>query len=203
MKLLSSETVFIGETFKHTILKSGSVLETSFNECKFVHCAFNETRFVECAFGDCDFEDCDLSLVDFSKSRFLATIFRKSKVVGIDWTKADWSSRNKSKLKNKTIDFYECVLNYSSFLGLDLEGIELSHCIARGASFEDANLSKANCAHTDFLESRFNRTNLTQADFTQALNYAIDVKANVLGKTKFSLPEAISLLDGLDIIIED
>ena len=41
--------------------------------------------------------------------------------------------------------------------------------------------------------------NLTEADFTGAKNYAIAPGMNTLKKTKFSLPEAMSLLYNLDI----
>jgi hypothetical protein len=44
---------------------------------------------------------------------------------------------------------------------------------------------------------------LTAADFNDARNYAIDVKQNRLKKTKFALPEAVSLLKGLDIVLRE
>jgi hypothetical protein len=44
---------------------------------------------------------------------------------------------------------------------------------------------------------------LTQADFTGATNYAIAASLNTLKKTKFSLPEAMSLLYSLDIILTE
>jgi fluoroquinolone resistance protein len=56
---------------------------------------------------------------------------------------------------------------------------------------------------TDFSNSRFQHTNLTEADFTGATNYAIAASLNTLKKTKFSLPEAMSLLYSLDIILTE
>ena len=53
------------------------------------------------------------------------------------------------------------------------------------------------------MKSVFYRTNLTEANFRHAYNYAIDFRSNMLKKTKFSLPEATSLLGGLDIILEN
>jgi hypothetical protein len=40
------------------------------------------------------------------------------------------------------------------------------------------------------------------ADFREAFNYDIDFKFNKLAKAKFSIPEALSLLNSLDIILE-
>jgi uncharacterized protein YjbI with pentapeptide repeats len=74
-------------------------------------------------------------------------------------------------------------------------------CVAKGVDFADADLSQADCGHTDFGESRFLHTDLTEADFVGATNYAIAPNLNVLKRTKFSLPEAMSLLYGLEIIL--
>jgi fluoroquinolone resistance protein len=81
--------------------------------------------------------------------------------------------------------------------------VTLRKCIAREVSFEEADLTKADCRGTDFSGSRFNHTNLTEADFTGALNYAISPSDNTLKKTRFSLPEAMSLLHALDIVLID
>jgi uncharacterized protein YjbI with pentapeptide repeats len=96
-----------------------------------------------------------------------------------------------------------CVVNYSTFMGLNLKKINLSKCIAREVSFEETNLTQANCRFTDFENSRFIRTNLTEADFTGAKNYSIAASLNTLKKTRFSLPEAMSLLYNLDIHLTD
>jgi hypothetical protein len=44
---------------------------------------------------------------------------------------------------------------------------------------------------------------LTQADFTGARDYTIAPNLNQLKQTKFSLPEAMALLYGLDIILTE
>jgi fluoroquinolone resistance protein len=69
--------------------------------------------------------------------------------------------------------------------------------------FAEADLTLANCTFTDFTNSRFQHTNLTQADFTGATNYTIAPNLNTLKKTKFSLPEAMALLYGLDIVLTE
>jgi len=95
------------------------------------------------------------------------------------------------------------MMNFSSFLGLNLEKVILNHCILHEVSFEDANLSFTDCRGSDFENSRFAHTNLTSADFRGAINYQIDPILNTLKKTKFSLPEAMSLLYNLNIILDD
>lgn len=44
---------------------------------------------------------------------------------------------------------------------------------------------------------------LSETDFSGAVNYTIDAGQNKLHKTRFTLPEAITLLHALDIILED
>jgi uncharacterized protein YjbI with pentapeptide repeats len=79
----------------------------------------------------------------------------------------------------------------------------LTRCTARDVDFAEANLTGANCSHTDFAESRFFHTNMTDADFRHATNYAIPANLNTLKKTKFSMPEALTLLYSLDIILSE
>jgi fluoroquinolone resistance protein len=99
------------------------------------------------------------------------------------------------------VDFINCTLNYSTFTGLKLPKAQFTHCVARDVDFADADLSGANCTETDFSDSRFLHTNLTEADFTGATHYSIAVNLNTVKKAKFSLPEAMSLLYSLDIIL--
>lgn len=42
---------------------------------------------------------------------------------------------------------------------------------------------------------------LVSADFTEAINYSIDLQLNDIKKAKFSFPEAISLLEVYEIEI--
>ena len=54
-----------------------------------------------------------------------------------------------------------------------------------------------------FPEATYLNTNLSEANLSQARNYLIDPGLNELKKTKFSLPEAMSLLYNMDIILTD
>ena len=80
-----------------------------------------------------------------------------------------------------------------------------------GAPFLDCRLSECYFNHTqlknaDFSGSslngtRFHDCDLSEADFTKASEYFIDPAANKIRKAKFSLPEAIGLLKGLEIAL--
>lgn len=166
---------------------------------EFYSCTFQELTFLEatlnrCKFIECLFENCDLSLAQLVDCRFRRPRFVRSKLVGLDWTQTDTLFE---------ADFSECTLNYANLAGLDLRKSTFERCIAHEVDFVQADLSHSNCRHTDFTGSRFVNTNLTQADFTRATNYTIVPTANILKQTKFTLPEAVALLHGLDIILDE
>ena len=55
----------------------------------------------------------------------------------------------------RPVDFLKCALNHSTFMGLNLKNVLLTRCVATDVSFEEANLTRANCTLTDFTGSRF------------------------------------------------
>jgi fluoroquinolone resistance protein len=102
-----------------------------------------------------------------------------------------------------SIKFHNTVLDYSGFFGLKLHKWEFVECIAHEVDFTEADLTDAKCMETDFAHSRFLHANLTRADFSQARNYAIDPTSATVKGAIFTLPEAISLLTGLGVVIDD
>lgn len=197
MTLSDSQTKeYTALEFKKVVLKNDQIHQKEFSACTFIKCAFNESVFQNCSFHDCVFKSCDLSLVRLPACSFANTHFEDSQIIGVNWTETSWAT---SKVVFTPVNFVRCVINYATFMGLNLKKGTLSHCTARDVSFEEANLTQSDCTFTDFTNSRFIHTNLTGADFTGAKNYSIAASLNTLKKTKFSLPEAMSLLYNLDI----
>jgi fluoroquinolone resistance protein len=172
----------------------------SFLDCRFNNCSFKESTFKGCKFQGCVFEKCDLSLAQVDGSSFTAACFEDSKLIGVNWVKAVWRKKEIQRV-TRSIDFLRCALNYSTFMGLTLEKMLLKKCVAREVDFSEADLKGAICTFTDFELSQFRHTDLTEADLRGALNYEIIPSLNTLKKTRFSLPEALSLLYNLDIEI--
>jgi fluoroquinolone resistance protein len=192
---------YTSEEFKNLISTNVQVERCKFNACSFLKCAFQEASFEYCTFHDCNFRGCDLSLIKLTGCTFKNTSFEDTKIIGVDWI-----DTNLSQMKYvlaKPVDFVKCILNHSTFMGLNLRGIRLTRCIAREVSFEEADMSHTDCTCTDFTGSSFLHTNLTEADFTGATNYAISANLNTLKKTRFSLPEALTLLYSLDIVLTE
>jgi len=143
--------------------------------------------------------ECNLSLADISGSAFPETRFEQSKLLGINWAVADWSSAGFAKLDG----FFDCVLNHGIFIGLDLKGIQIKNCTVHEADFRGANLTQAVFSGTDLAKSLFHETNLSKADLSKARNYAINPENNTIKKAKFALPEAMSLLYQMDIVLKE
>jgi fluoroquinolone resistance protein len=181
------------EKFARLSLSSEIIKLRLFEECEFANCNFVECKFEGCKFVDCKFYNCILSSIKPMSCQFRDVTFAHSKVIGIDWTIAT---------QVEDLEFVECQINYSNFRFLKLPGIKIVKCEAKEADFTEADLSHGQFESTDFENTRFFKTNLSGADFTGARNYSIDTRNNILEKARFSLPEALSLLGCLNIVID-
>jgi len=97
--------------------------------------------------------------------------FRKSKVMGIDWSLAE---------KTRQLQFDDCLVSLTNFTFVRFAHLRLQHCQVREVSFMDADCSGAIFGGTDFEKCTFLRTNLTGADFQKARNYEIDISNSII-----------------------
>jgi len=167
--------------------------DIEFFQCRFDGCQFLRTSFRKCRFEQCTFEKCDLSLLKVLESSFVGVRFLHTKMLGIDWTQA---------ATPLTLAFHGSNISHSTFTRLSVQRMEMVECVAREVDFTGTNLTSANLGKTDFLGSRFVDTDLSYADFSKAVNYSIDPRANRLKKAVFSLPEAVSLLSAFNIVLK-
>lgn len=181
------------EKFTGLALNDATVKEVFFEECTFEACSFITCRFERLRFLGCRLEGCVLSAVTPMNCRFEKVDFTSCKVIGIDWTRT---------LETRDMHFRDCQLNYSNFRFLDMPGLEMVGCEVKDADFIETRLKKAVFRKSDLEKTRFFKADLTEADFREAVNYYVDPTVNTLKKTRFSLPEVVSLLNAYDIIIE-
>ena len=196
-----TETGAVDWKFKDLDLSGQTFEALEFIGCSFQNCKFNEVTFQKVHFEECTFTKCDLSLAKLPQTQFKRVTFTSCRLMGINWAAANWEK--KSLLEYQQVDFKDCLLDHAIFIGLDLKSTSFSGSRARSLDFEGANLTGAIFHNADLEGTRFVQCDLTEADFTGAVNYQINASANTLRQTRFSLPEAIALLHGLDIILED
>jgi fluoroquinolone resistance protein len=199
VNLEDDKSEYWSENFAGLDLSGQEISEKEFDGCTFKDCDFSEATFRRCNFVDCEFSQCNLSVVNIEYSKFSEVVFNESKLIGIDWSKADWPQLAFSA----PIKLYKCILNDSSFFGLGFREIVIEECKARSADFRDGDFSNANFTYTDFAGCLFGNTNLSGADFTEATGYDIDIHHNVIKGAKFTRFEAVRLLDSLEIELID
>ena len=194
-----TEKEYYEQHFQGVTVLDREVIGIDFEECVFEDCSFLETQFKYCRFLHCVLKNCRLNLVRVANCSFNATNFESSQAIGVNWTEANWPKRGLSN----SINFSKCALNHSTFSGLKLRKIHMIECIVKDVDFSESDLTEGDFRDSDFTQSRFAQTSLTKADFRGAKNYNIAADQNTLKQTCFSLPEAMSLLYGLDIILDE
>ena len=199
MNPITDAQEYFDQTFDKVHLGPDEIISGKFTDCVFSQCSYETAILNNCRCSNCLFLECNLNLVKLPGSSFPATRFEKSKLMGIDWTQATWSTSGFYSL----VCFLECVISHSTFIGLELKRIQITNCIANEVDFRDADLSNADFTGTDLAGSIFGNTNLTEADLSQARNYMVDPSNNILKQAKFSMPEAMALLYSMDIVLKD
>jgi uncharacterized protein YjbI with pentapeptide repeats len=181
------------EKFTTLSLSNEVIKEIEFEECEFNNCSFVDCKFEKCRFINCKFNDCMMSAIILTQSRFSEVNFSNCKVIGFDWSSTEYI---------QDINFKSCQINYSNFRMLKLRKLKMISCEAKEVDFTETDLSEGILTDTDFEKSIFLKTNLTKANFRGAKNYYIDARYNTVKKAIFSLPEALSFLSSLDIVID-
>ncbi|MEH6445642.1 MAG: pentapeptide repeat-containing protein [Oceanospirillaceae bacterium] len=190
---------YYAQQFKKISGVSNFFSTLTFEDCRFESCDFSEASFNNCQFLECDFVNCNFSLAKFKGTRLQETTFNECKLLGIDWTLINWPS----VVLDSLVSFERCVLNDSSFYGLTLQRLKLLDCRCYEVDFREGDFNHANFSHSDFTRSLFSRTNLTAANFSEALNYDIEIENNRIKGAKFSRYEAVRLLNSLEIELVD
>lgn len=199
MDLPSDQVEFLSERLCGLVLGAASCADRVFDDCRFEDCDLTDSTFSNCRFVDCTFAGCNLSLVRFPGCRFNDVRFEGSKLVGVDWTLARWPNLTLAA----PVSFSQCILNDSSFFGLELPELVLDACKARNVDFREGGFRGGRFCFCDLAGCLFNRTNLEGADFTDATDYDIDVQENRVLGARFSRQEAVRLLDHLGIELVD
>lgn len=188
-----------GIRFVDLTLTGETLAEIEFEDCTFTRCRFVNCTFRRCRFSECRFQDCDLSNSTLPNATFRDCRFDACKLVGLDWTVTGGVGAVSLPL---SLTFNDCVLDLSSFFGMTASALVLVRCHAHEVDFREADLRRAEFRNSDLLGSVFAQTKLDGADFTGAINYAINPTANSIRRARFSLPEAASLLRGFDIVLD-
>lgn len=187
--------LFSEETFSGLSLSGPEPRSRHFEDCRFVECRITERAFRVGSFLHCVFENCDLSNWQIEGLRFVDVRFKSSKLVGLDWTSVKSDPLT-------SVGFEDCALDYADFSRFRLKDGLLKSCSVRDVNFSRTDLSGADCRDSDFTGSTFDETNLQKADLRGARGYGIDARRNRVKGARFSLPDALGLLEALEVKVE-
>jgi uncharacterized protein YjbI with pentapeptide repeats len=159
-------------------------------DCKLVDARLAHQTLGASEWIDCEFINCDLSSSNLGALRLRSCLFINCRLTGVNWAGIHDLDE---------VSFRECKLNDSIFMTMDLRNFKFSDCQLTGVDFSEANLEGVKLEGCELSKATFRQTNLKKSDFSTARNYSIGVADNQMKDAKFSLPEAMSLLQGLGI----
>lgn len=188
------ESEYAGQVFDKLALVGAILRERDFTRCTFSKCDFSGCDLESSAFSQCLFDRCNLSVVKVNDVSFNDVTFKDSKLIGIDFTRCT--------INFVALGFKNCLIETCNFSALMMPRTRFENDEIRASIFSETNLTKAVFSDCDLERSIFHKTKLEGTDFSTAKNFTIDPTTNGLKGAKFSLPEAVSLLRSLQIVLE-
>jgi fluoroquinolone resistance protein len=165
----------------------------AFRQCVFERVRLAEARLVGATFEDCEIESCDLTMARVEEAAFRSVSFRRTKLMGIDWSGVRGIAF--------VVSFEGCTLSYGTFVDLKMQATVFRDCKAHEVSFIGVDLTKCVFPGTDLAGARFMDTVLVEADLSDAVNYRISPQQNRLKRTKFSEEAALAVVAELGVIV--
>lgn len=211
-----ASTVTAGRSYTDAVFdkwEATKLTKAEFGSCKIRNCHSQRIDLSGTVFEDCTFINCDFSNATISGTRFVDCTFNSCKLLGWNWAKAGIPLRIALTGCNCTegnffgVRLKKATLTKNNFTNADFGDTDFSYSNLSGSDFSGARFLNAKLMHTDFSEgifagTRFLNANLSFADFRRAAAYAIDIRCNIVRQAHFSLPDAVGLLCGLDIVVE-
>ncbi len=168
-------------------------LDEEYYRCTFEHCDFTEILFQKINFEECRFVACNFSLCKSNGTSWNKVWFAQCKLTG-----ANFSHANKFTFNAK---FSDCLMQYASFQGLNLQGFQFTKCQLTEADLTTCNLKKAQFIDCNLDRAIISHCNLEEADFSTAFNFIINPNDNRMKKAKFSLQNLPGLVAVFDVKI--
>jgi fluoroquinolone resistance protein len=175
-------------------LDAGRFTVAIYEYCTFSHCDLSDAILNNSEFVECKFNFCNLSNAKVEKASFRTVAFTDSKLTGIDF-----SLCNQLMLE---VSFDNCLLDYVSFMRLDLRKTVFNNCSMIRTFLDNADLSSSSFNNCNLENAVFIGTNLEKADLSTSYNFIIDPEENRVKKAKFSLYGAVGLLTKYGVVIE-
>lgn len=182
------EQVYEGVDYKVKGLARGQ-----YEACSFINCDFSEADLSDVSFAECQFRSCNLSNVNLGGCTLNDAKFIDCKMLGMLFERCSEYLF--------TVEFDNCVLNFSSFYKRVIKKTNFRRCSLQEVDFIEADLSGSVLEGCDLTGAKFENSILDKVDFRTAFGFAIDPGLNRLKKAQFSLAGVPGLLAKYDLVI--
>ena len=194
-----SENFCEGQVIKDRKFQNITKERLKFTDCVFENCTFEDCKITGCSFVNCRFYKCSIISLTSKNSELKSAVFQNCNLIGIHcWNKllpAGSYARSIDKVK-------DCCMKYNSFVEMPFRKFDFSGNIIQESIFEECDLQESNFRGCRLESTQFFKCDIPRADFRDARGYVIDIPSNKLRQAKFSFPEAVSLLNSLEIKVE-
>jgi uncharacterized protein YjbI with pentapeptide repeats len=176
--------------FRGANLERADFVESNLSAADFTHASLSRATFQRAQLAQTDFsmvsaQETDFSAVDavgaiFQRAQLEWAIFRDAQLGGADFKQANLS---KSNLRGATV------------FRAKMEDANLTQADCREANFDSATMTRALLLQTNFRSANLQGVDLQTADFTQALDVAMEVQVDSAHKSKELLQEEARRLE--------
>lgn len=159
---------------------------------------FLNMKLDRCTFSGCRFTRCNIVSLSATCTQVRYAEFDSCNLIGIHWNELLPAGRIKNPISKLSNSF----LKYNSFIHMSLARFQFAGNHLEHSMFEECNLKDSSFEKSLLNTTQFTNRDLRGADFREATGYQIDINTNKLKGAKFSFPEVINLLSGLEINID-
>ena len=186
------------EVFEDKVFLEETIRGYEFVDCDFNRCSLDNTTVEKCIFTDCIFTDCTITNSFLPQTRVRNIELYGCNIVNINWNEIQSSGRLSSPINKMENTRFK----YNNFTEMLLNRYDFTSCDLNSCLFADCELVESNFSGCSLNSTEFYRTDLRKSDFRQASGYQVDITNCNLKGAKFSHPDAYSLLDSLEIILD-
>lgn len=192
-----TDAYYENERFEKLSFFGENLNSCKFIDCDFIGCTFESCKLTECYFWECRFDGCSVTDMDFENCETKFLQLKNSVFVGVNWALLQPTGTIGSAIDAIS----SCRLKYNTFAQMSLKRFDFSGCTLTGSTFAECDLSESRFQNSDLSDTEFYKCDLRKTDFRGADGYRIDVLSCALKAARFSYPQAMRLLDSLDIRI--
>lgn len=181
----------------------------TFSKIDFTIAKIIKGEYDNCTFSNCIFENVHASNIQFVECEFIDCNFSNAIVKNTAFRDVRFSNCKMIGVKFNEVDpfllqfsFKDCQLNYASFYQLKIPNTKFDKCNLEEVDFTESNLNSAILSNCNLKNTIFEHTNLEKVDFRTAMSFQFNPEENQLKGAKFNKENVYGLLSKYKLIIE-